>query len=121
MIVQHISAFTDGPRGDYSNRQDVIAILEQFRCGDLGASLGANQKGDPTWHETSITRLPSTTRTPRRPIGRPPNITARATTPRDRSTRTLRSNTRRLRISTAIRPTPRASNRSSAKGDRLHA
>jgi hypothetical protein len=77
----------------------------------LWCELGANDQRGLQWQETNTTKQPNTTKTRPRPTVLPPNITARATTPKASNMRTRRNSTRKLPTSILTKPTQRVSSR----------
>jgi hypothetical protein len=69
-----------------NNPHSASQLQEQFENWRLGAGWEANNKRGLKWQETNTTRQPNTTKTLPRHIVPPRNITARAITPRARST-----------------------------------
>jgi hypothetical protein len=69
--------------------------------------------GEVRWLETNIIKQPNTMKTLPDRTALPLNITGRAITTRAENTQQTRSNTLKMRASTASRRTPRANNRSS--------
>jgi len=96
----------------FSKRPSFRSIVDLADRSTLSDAITPTLTGGIQWLETNIIRQPNNTTMQQSPIAPQPNIMARATMQRARSTLQTHSNILRMPANLASRPTPKVNSRS---------